>query len=61
MPPHGLTPIPARPVPAVQARKESRPLALDEDGSQQLEPPKAKPRGPPSLRNHHAEQHSLGL
>ena len=46
MPPHGLTPIPARPVPAVQARKESRPLALDEDGSQQLEPPKAKPRGP---------------
>ena len=46
MPPHGLTPIPARPVPAVQARKESRPLALDKDGSQQLEPPKAKPRGP---------------
>ena len=25
MPPHGPTPIPARPVPAVQARKESRP------------------------------------
>ena len=46
MPPHGPTPIPARPVPAVQARKESRPLVLDEDGSQHLEPPKAKPRGP---------------
>ena len=46
LPPHGPTPIPARPVPAVQARKESRPLALDKDGSQQLEPPKAKPRGP---------------
>ena len=28
MPPHGPTPIPARPVPAVQARKESRPLVL---------------------------------
>ena len=46
MPPHGPTPIPARPVPAVQARKESRPLVLDEDGFQHLEPPKAKPRGP---------------
>ena len=45
MPPHGLTSIPARPVPAVQARKESRPLAFDKDGSQQLKP-KAKPRGP---------------
>ena len=39
MPPHGLTPIPARPVPAVQARKESRPLALDEDGSQNHQKP----------------------
>ena len=46
MPPHGPTPIPARPVPAVQACKESRPLVLDKDGSQHLEPPKAKSREP---------------
>ena len=46
-PPPGVRRPPSlRTVPAVQARKESRPLALDKDGSQQLEPPKAKPRGP---------------